>query len=220
MSTPAQFQFTPRAYFIMSAFVVVWFVRRLTRKRVVLLDWDLTLDCLSTPGSKQVTRETRNEIMNKIGMTRVQEQSYMFTLRGFLNTLVEHIFEDNVVYTIVTRNDADNVRWMLRNVCDMDPGTFKIISDKHKMFDNKIELVVSRLGISAAGVWVLVDDSSSEHKNAAEYAKENCPKITLRHVYVKRPGKGDAYNYQYGIMNQREALQHLSWATNVWNMFW
>ena len=74
------------------------------------------------------------------------------------------MFEHNVVYTIVTRNDAENVRWILLNVCLMDPGIFVIVSDNQKMFDNKIELVASSLGISEAGVWVLVDDSDSEHK--------------------------------------------------------
>lgn len=218
MSTPSYHDSI--GYVVVWTFVLVWLLKRLHRKHVVLLDWDLTLDCLSTPGSKQVTREMRNKIMNKIGMVREQEQSYMFILRAFLHALAKSMFEHNVVYTIVTRNDAENVRWILLNVCLMDPGIFVIVSDNQKMFDNKIELVASSLGISEAGVWVLVDDSDSEHKGAAAYAKANCPKMTLRHVHVKRPGKGDAYNYQYGIMNQQEALEHLAWAVNGWNLFW
>ena len=192
--------------------------RRYMRKRVVLCDWDLTFDALSTPGSKQVTREVRDDIMKKIGMSKIQENAYMFTLRQFLVKIVQRVFKDNVVFVIVTRNDAVNVRWMLENVVRINPGWFKIVSDKNKTYENKIELVIDTFHTCTDGVWVLVDDSTSEHEKAAAYAKNNCPDITLRHVYVQRPGKGDPYDYQYGLMNQEGALDDFFWATNPWNL--
>jgi hypothetical protein len=192
--------------------------RRYWRKRIVLLDWDLTLDCLSTPGSKRVTREARDNIMKKIVMSRAQESGYMFTLRAFLCKLAQRTFEENILFLVVTRNNADNVRWMLENVVEMKPGAFKVISDTRKVY-NKIELVLLFYPHSASGVWVLVDDSTDEHEDAAAYARENCPGMTLRHVRVKRPSKGDAYNYQYGMMNQKIAQEDFFWAINPWNLW-
>ena len=198
--------------------VVYTVVRRFTRKRIVLLDWDLTLDCLSTPGSKQVTREVRDNLMKKICMSRAQEDNYMFTLRRFLNNLAQLTFKENVLFLIVTRNKEKNVRWMLENVIRIKPDAFKIISDPGKVY-NKVELVFLFYPHNTSGVWVLVDDSTDEHDDAAAYAKENYPGMTLRHVRVKRPVKGDAYNYQYGMMNQTTALEDFFWAIDPWNLW-
>ena len=104
---------------LLMAFVCL---RRLGRKIVIIFDWDLTLDCISTPGSKQITREARDEILGKIGMTFGQEQQYMQVLNLFLRKMLVRCLDSNTQFLIVTRNDAENVRWMLHNVVKWASG--------------------------------------------------------------------------------------------------
>ena len=193
--------------------------KRYLRKRVVLLDWDLTLDCISTPGDKRVTKELRRAVRQKIGMSDAQEMEYMASLFQFLNRVLVAGLQQNITFVITTRNDAENVKWMLKNVVKLDPSKFIVLSDKAKEYDNKVELIQEHFGIGdMTGVCVLVDDSNSEHEAAAEYAAEHCPDMTLRHVRVARPKRGAAYERQYGMMNQHGVLKELESAISPLNL--
>lgn len=209
----------PPTLWLVLAVALAVAAKRYLRKTVVLLDWDLTLDCISTPGDKRVTKELRRAVRQKIGMSDAQEMEYMASLFQFLNRVLVAGLQQNITFVITTRNDAENVKWMLKNVVKLDPSKFIVLSDKEKEYDNKVELIQEHFGIgNMTGVCVLVDDSNSEHEAAAEYATENCPDMTLRHVRVARPKRGAAYERQYGMMNQHGVLKELESAISPLNL--
>lgn len=153
-------------------------------------------------------------------MSEAQEIEYMGTLHYFLAAMNAMTMQKNIKFIITTRNSAENVKWMLQNVVNMDASRFIIISDCDKVYDNKIQLVKNHFALNAwSGVCILVDDSATEHDAASEYAKKYCKNLTLRHVRVERPKRGALYKRQYGMMNQSETMKKFLQAISAWNLF-
>lgn len=208
--------------------LAVWMVHRSYRPLRVMLDWDLTCDCMSTPGDEDVrTNNARRKFRRKTNMSVAEEVEYMSRLRVFLEDLLARQRNGELAVYIVTRNSAENVRWMLEHVVRVNPEDFVVLSDVEQRA-NKAEMLQRYLCLKdedMEGVVVLVDDSSSEHKKAAKHAKNRWADAKLKHVRVVRPGKGAPYfnqekrEPQYGIMNQEEALDALGWATHKFNLW-
>lgn len=206
--------------------VAVWLVRRSRRPLYVMLDWDLTCDCMSTPGDEDVeTNGARSKFKIKTGMSNTEETVYMSKLRLFLTNLLRCQDDDKLRVFIVTRNSAANVKWMLEHVVQMTASDFVVLSDTESKH-NKAAMLQQYLGHAdkdMEGVVVLADDSGSEHKKAAAYASQHWVHAKLRHVRVHRPAKGAPYRcffngLIYGMMNQESALDAFWWATYKWNV--
>lgn len=206
--------------------LAVWLVRRARRPMYVMLDWDLTCDCMSTPGDEGVeSNGARRAFKTKTGLSDAEETVYMSKLRLFLSNLLRCQDDGELRLFIVTRNSVANVRWMLEHVVRMTASDFVILSDSEKKH-NKAVMLQQHLALAdkdVEGVVVLVDDSSSEHEKASAYAAQHWVHAQLRRVHVVRPGKGAPYRDEinglvYGMMNQESALDAFCWATYKWNV--
>ena len=206
--------------------VALWCARRVDRPLYVMLDWDLTCDCMSTPGDEDVeTNGARRKFKMKTGLSDAEETVYMSKLRLFLSNLLRREDDGELQLFIVTRNSAANVRWMLEHVVRMSAFNFKVLSDPQSK-KNKAAMLQQYLALAdkdMEGVVVLADDSSSEHKKAAAYALEHWSHAQFRCVQVERPSKGAPYRdivkgLVYGMMNQEAALDAFWWATYKWNI--
>lgn len=206
--------------------LAVWLARRARRPMYVMLDWDLTCDCMSTPGDADVkSNGARRAFKTKTGLSDAEEIVYMSKLRLFLSNLLRCQDDGELRLFIVTRNSTANVRWMLEHVVRMTASDFVVLSDpEHK--HNKAAMLQQYLALAnkdMEGVVVLADDSSSEHERAAAHAAQHWPHAQLRRVRVTRPGKGAPYRDEihglvYGMMNQESALDAFWWATYNWNV--
>ena len=206
--------------------LVAWLVRRSRRPLYVMLDWDLTCDCMSTPGDEDVeTNGARSKFKIKTGMSDAEETVYMSKLRVFLSNLLRCQDDDKLRVFIVTRNSAANVRWMLEHVVRVRASDFVVLSDPQSK-QNKAAMLQQYLAFADKdmdGVVVLTDDSSSEHERATAYASQHWVRAQLRRVRVRRPRKGAPYRDEvdglvYGMMNQESALDAFWWATYKWNV--
>lgn len=204
----------------------LWCARRARRRLYVILDWDLTCDCMSTPGDENVaTNGARRAFKTKTGLSDAEETVYMSKLRLFLSNLLRRQDDGELRLFIATRNSAANVRWMLEHVVQMHAPDFVVLSDPENKH-NKADMLQRYLALAnedMEGVIILADDSSSEHEKAAAYAAQHWLRAQLRHVRVHRPAKGAPYmdknnGLVYGMMNQDTTLDALWWATNKWNI--
>ena len=187
--------------------VALWYARRVDRPLYVMLDWDLTCDCMSTPGDEDVETNGR--------ASQVQDEDWVVwpeetpctcpscvcscpTCCAARTTAELQLF-------IVTRNSAANVRWMLEHVVRMSAFNFKVLSDPQSK-KNKAAMLQQYLALAdkdMEGVVVLADDSSSEHKKAAAYALEHWSHAQFRCVQVERPSKRTVPRH-----SQRTRLRH------------
>ena len=203
-----------------------WLANRVRRPVYVMLDWDLTCDCMSTPGEEDVaTSGARRKFKNKVQLSDAEEIAYMTRLRLFLSVLLRRQEKDELRLFIVTRNSAKNVKWMLEHVVHMNASDFVVLSDC-KGEKSKAEMLQRYLCLAdedMEGVVVLADDSSSEHANAASYALKKWSGVSMRHVRVRRPAKGQLYfdrnvGHQYGMMNQGNVVNDFWWAVHSCNI--
>lgn len=206
--------------------LALWCARRVDRPLYVMLDWDLTCDCMSTPGDEDVEMNgARQKFKTKTGLSDAEEIVYMSKLRLFLSNLLRREDDGELRLFIVTRNSAANVKWMLEHVVRMTASDFVVLSDPQSK-QNKAAMLQQYLALDdkdMEGVVVLADDSSSEHKKAAAYASQHWVSAQLRHVHVQRPAKGASYRclfngLVYGMMNQEAAMDAFWWATYKWNI--
>ena len=203
-----------------------WLVNRVHRPVYVMLDWDLTCDCISTPAKDDVaTSGARRKFKTKVFLSDDEELAYMMRLRLFLSTLLRRQENDELQLFIVTRNSAKNVKWMLEHIVHMNASHFVVLSDC-KGEKSKAEMLQHYLCLAdkdMQGVVVLADDSSSEHANASSYALKKWDGVSMRHVRVKRPARGQLYfdkqkGHQYGMMNQGKAVKDFWWAVHRYNI--
>ena len=185
-------------------------------KKYLILDWDLCLHMISTPSNKSV-KDVYNSLLEKYGVGYDKEKVYMDNLCHFFNTIIERKRYGNLEFAIVTRNSYENVDWFLKYRMGITFPIDIISQEKIKDRDNiekpivndKLSLFVTYFNLNNKKVDIcIVDDGEEEHISANKAAQEY-ENISLSHVYVNRPPRGNLYDESWGLMNQPKAVDDL-----------
>lgn len=205
---------------------------------LVVVDWDLTIDFISTPYDAWPFEESSNgrtirqNLVAKCGFTQDDEDNYMEKMADILYHLMRLREDGHCDVVIVTRNSVknveamidycwDSVEWIRKELlCPFSHKSFPIISYPENNLvpsdkKDKAQLLSDHFpNVKSLNEVIFVDDSHGKPTCEHERFEEKAPWVfssapKISYVKVKRCKRGQKYGEQ-GLGNQPAALDKLA----------